>query len=943
MKLSVYGFLLSSSLLSTHIIFAESLSDSVSETSAVAKAATETELSTGFDGSGQPSSGFTSKATSNEAGTTYKLTTDISFANITTITTEEGQPLSIKSDNADGSCFTNTKGDLFFAGNSHSLAFTNISLTGQGAAISHTAKDKTLNLSNISDLTFSSCPGTGASGKGAIFCQGSSLQVKDNTNVIFSNNHSTDNGGAICYTPPEPEPEPEPEPPLEGATSLTKLKDANLGSIPSPVGIIMHSKAKSAEVTDNSVFTFEGNSGLTFSGNSSSKNGGAIYAKNLKIVSGGPTLFTDNTAQEAGGAIAIADGGTLSLTAESGDIIFKGNKGKDDAPNAINIGSTAKITDLRASQGSSIIFYDPITFSSGAGTEIALANAGTQETLKINAPDALPEKTALPTMGKLMIRAEGDVQSTPKSYTGKVVFSGESATNVKEGTPTFTFPTPVELTAGTLVLSDGASLSAKTFKQADAGSCILLEQNTKLQASDSMDLKNLWLDIKDLNSTTLATVSTTGSSGNIDISGPVIVAISDPDFYENPELAQQLNREFLKVSATGQVTVSNGDATNDKEEAHAGYQGIWKLTWEDSPAGGSGSAKVANLNWQPLGYIPTTADTQSYTALVPNSLWGMFADVTAIQRLIESEAHSATGKDIWGAGLSNFFQAKKTNKNRKFRNFSSGYAVGVSSESRHKFKFSFGLSQLFGRAKDYGGARIHEKILSGSLYTEYSTELLPILKFLAGTSVFKPKFLKQVPEDFLVKFQSQCGYFYGDNSMKIKYADATQTHSSWENHCYAGDIGASITLPIKSKDGILQKATPFVKVQSVYIYQKGFHEKGLRRRAFSHTYLTNISIPLGLRIHGDSPSKDLHYELSAAYIGDAYRHNPKNTTTPLVTNVVTTPWITTATNLQRHAARFECCGDYALTSYIHLFAQGSIELRKSARGYHANAGSSIHF
>lgn len=747
----------------------------------------------------------------------------------------------------------------------------------------------------------------------------------------------------MLYTPPEPEPEPEPEPPLEGATSLTKLKDANLGSIPSPVGIIMHSKAKSAEVTDNSVFTFEGNSGLTFSGNSSSKNGGAIYAKNLKIVSGGPTLFTDNTAQEAGGAIAIADGGTLSLTAESGDIIFKGNKGKDDAPNAINIGSTAKITDLRASQGSSIIFYDPITFSSGAGTEIALANAGTQETLKINAPDALPEKTALPTMGKLMIRAEGDVQSTPKSYTGKVVFSGESATNVKEGTPTFTFPTPVELTAGTLVLSDGASLSAKTFKQADAGSCILLEQNTKLQASDSMDLKNLWLDIKDLNSTTLATVSTTGSSGNIDISGPVIVAISDPDFYENPELAQQLNREFLKVSATGQVTVSNGDATNDKEEAHAGYQGIWKLTWEDSPAGGSGSAKVANLNWQPLGYIPTTADTQSYTALVPNSLWGMFADVTAIQRLIESEAHSATGKDIWGAGLSNFFQAKKTNKNRKFRNFSSGYAVGVSSESRHKFKFSFGLSQLFGRAKDYGGARIHEKILSGSLYTEYSTELLPILKFLAGTSVFKPKFLKQVPEDFLVKFQSQCGYFYGDNSMKIKYADATQTHSSWENHCYAGDIGASITLPIKSKDGILQKATPFVKVQSVYIYQKGFHEKGLRRRAFSHTYLTNISIPLGLRIHGDSPSKDLHYELSAAYIGDAYRHNPKNTTTPLVTNVVTTPWITTATNLQRHAARFECCGDYALTSYIHLFAQGSIELRKSARGYHANAGSSIHF
>ncbi|AUS59719.1 autotransporter outer membrane beta-barrel domain-containing protein [Chlamydia abortus] len=367
------------------------------------------------------------------------------------------------------------------------------------------------------------------------------------------------------------------------------------------------------------------------------------------------------------------------------------------------------------------------------------------------------------------------------------------------------------------------------------------------------------------------------------------------------------------------------------------------MTWEDSPTGGSGNEKVANLNWQPLGYIPTMDDTQSYTSLVPNSLWGMVADVTAIQRLIEGEANSATGKDIWGAGLSNFFQGKKTHRNRKFRNFSSGYAVGVSSQSLHNFKFSFGFCQLFGQAKDYGETRIHEKILSGSLYTEYSTELLPILKFLAGTSVFKPKILKQVPEDFQVKFQSQSGYFYGDNSMKVRYSDGTQTHSSWENHCYSGDIGTSITLPIKSKDGLLQKATPFVKVQSVYIYQKGFHEKGLRRRAFSHTYLTNISLPLGIKIHGDSLSKDLHYKLSAAYVGDAYRHNPKNITMPIVTHVVTTPWLTTATNLQRHAAQFACSGDYALTSYIHLFTQGSIELRKSARGYHANAGSSIHF
>ncbi|CAG9046485.1 hypothetical protein NVRI1_00847 [Chlamydia abortus] len=206
MKLSVYGFLLSSSLLSTHIIFADSAPDSASVTSEVAKTADNTNLSEGFDGFTQPDKGFTSKATSNEEGTTYTLTTDISFSNIISLTQEKDQLLRNGSDNTEGSCFTNTQGDLSFAGASHSLEFINISLTGQGAAISQKASGKTLNLSNISDLTFASSPGASVKdkGKGTIFCQGSSLQVKDNTNVVFSNNHSTDNGGAICYatTPP---------------------------------------------------------------------------------------------------------------------------------------------------------------------------------------------------------------------------------------------------------------------------------------------------------------------------------------------------------------------------------------------------------------------------------------------------------------------------------------------------------------------------------------------------------------------------------------------------------------------------------------------------------------------------------------------------------------------------------------------------------------------
>ncbi|SGA01290.1 polymorphic outer membrane protein G family protein [Chlamydia abortus] len=49
------------------------------------------------------------------------------------------------------------------------------------------------------------------------------------------------------------------------------------------------------------------------------------------------------------------------------------------------IGSKAQITDLRASQGRSIIFYDPISFQPEAGTGGTLTEA--DGTLKINAPE----------------------------------------------------------------------------------------------------------------------------------------------------------------------------------------------------------------------------------------------------------------------------------------------------------------------------------------------------------------------------------------------------------------------------------------------------------------------------------------------------------------------------------------------------------------------------
>ncbi|AFS22869.1 POMP90A domain protein [Chlamydia psittaci VS225] len=133
--------------------------------------------------------------------------------------------------------------------------------------------------------------------------------------------------------------------------------------------------------------------------------------------------------------------GECSLTADLGDITFDGNKviktdGSSVKRNSIDLG-TGKFTKLRAKDGFGIFFYDPIT-------------GGGSSALNINEKDTV-------------------------DYTGKIVFSGEKLSDEeKKQTDNLasTFNQPITLSAGSLVLKDGVSVTAKQITQTEGSTVV---------------------------------------------------------------------------------------------------------------------------------------------------------------------------------------------------------------------------------------------------------------------------------------------------------------------------------------------------------------------------------------------------------------------------------------------------------------------------------------
>ncbi|WP_187759040.1 polymorphic outer membrane protein middle domain-containing protein [Chlamydia abortus] len=173
---------------------------------------------------------------------------------------------------------------------------------------------------------------------GAISVNGN-CDITGNKNVVFSGNQAQEiptpstvtveeaaveepveakgSGGAIyCVKAPTSIPAIPIKPPTQ---TLPSLKSAALSGE-------THAKvAQKEEPSPDPCLTISGNASVIFDNNSSTVTGGAIHAKKVVLSSSGNMTFSNNSSGK-GGAIYIADGGDISITATTGSIIFQGNK-----------------------------------------------------------------------------------------------------------------------------------------------------------------------------------------------------------------------------------------------------------------------------------------------------------------------------------------------------------------------------------------------------------------------------------------------------------------------------------------------------------------------------------------------------------------------------------------------------------------------------------------
>ncbi|AFS25964.1 outer membrane autotransporter barrel domain protein [Chlamydia psittaci WC] len=684
---------------------------------------------------------------------------------------------------------------------------------------------------------------------------------------------------------------------------------------------------------------------IFFANNFAANAGGAIYGEKVSITSSGKTVFTNNTAK-TGGAIYIAAGGDLSLSADYGNMIFYDNLNTNDGSpkrNAITLDKGATIKLLAASGDHKLCFYDPIV-----------------TTLPEQAPNGNNTLTINPDRG----------DSAPfTNYIGTVLFSGAHA-NSTESTPNAsTIYQKVVLGGGKLVLADKASLSVVSFEQ-QSDAILLMDNGTSLTitqyshatstpAAAAAAAASVVMATAEASSATTSTAATTASvtnqensngtvsitdlhinlgsltqngegakietkntNGTITITGHISLDDVSGNAYENHDLFNKntvtLNLLSLSTAGTSKITSDDLQLTpRGDADPQYGYQGSWKLSWEDGTNGEANKKKILKATWTKTGFVPSP---ERQASLVPNSLWGAFIDLRSMNALATASCDGfGYGKGLWVAGISNVFHHDRNSVSHGFRRISGGYVIGANSQTLSDSVFGVAFSQVFGKSKDYVVSTTKSQALVGSAY-------LSIKRPLSNT--------------IFTTFAARINYSHTNEDMKTRYTFIPEESGNWDNNCWLGEVGGSLPIVLNTGKLHLNQFVPFVNVQIGYAEHGSFREQLAEARSFCSSRLINLAIPCGFKIDRRSHSYPDFYSLAVSYVPDVWRRNPGCTTLLLANGA---RWKTLATNLDRQGLLIEGSTHTAVNNNIEIFSHGSCELRKSSRNYNINIGSKFRF
>ncbi|WP_348660487.1 polymorphic outer membrane protein middle domain-containing protein [Chlamydiifrater volucris] len=669
--------------------------------------------------------------------------------------------------------------------------------------------------------------------------------------------------------------------------------------------------ASQSSITINGSSNFSGNKALTggggaiyaagnltlngsavFSGNTAKEKGSAIHLKapaqssngGSSITATSTILFSDNisspsTAKKSllhakassctGAAIFGEKNGStttpkLTLSADSGDIIFRNNAvgNTSDSSTFCSIGGSIDLT-LNANKGS-IYFYDAVN-TSGSDSS----------TCKIN-------------------------NSSSSSYFGEITFSGTIHENKS------TIGQKVQLHAGTLIL-DKAELTVNSFTQTGgnlvmgAGSALiakgssanfsLLSREKEKQKSpvkaevvhsshppvslknaedDSITITNLFIDIGGLingsaNSAPKLNLSTGNSSGKINLTGASVTIVdSDGTLYQNPALGQ--NKEITLISLPSSDKVEGkdqflkklyGDLTPIK-----GYMGTWKLK--------AGSNNQITAEWtfdryQQWAYVPRES---SYYL---NSLVGARASLVAVKQGILNNCLSSARFDdplynvVWTSGVGTFLQIEEHAGAAALNYSSKGYITALDSKPNPDLILGAAFSQMFGRTKT---EKMHKD------YDYYNSEHSYQTTFYAGCPVYllSRNYRNKRP----VLWQGVLSYAYMKHRSRTFYPSIWDKNlADWHDRAWVLDSRLTFDFREPTVDSSA-RLSAFLGCECISLRQSSFEESYYNPRKFDSTSYRYIALPTGFAMEGTLLLEYalLYNKMMVAYTPAIFRNEP---------------------------------------------------------------------
>lgn len=666
---------------------------------------------------------------------------------------------------------------------------------------------------------------------------------------------------------------------------------------------------KALAISGLSIKNITGN--VLFENNIASEYGGAIYMESF----GGDTPpIPTNTlsaiapystpapgeARESLGSVE----NSLFLSADGGNIIFQGNRvglsAADYVANSICLTEGAYIDQLRAAEGRTINFHDPV-----------LSYTFSDEFLHFNQTENGTE------------------------YTGTILFSGEKV--------------------GEYIIKDDFETDAAYQKRLYESRYSRIMQdailhNGVLHVADeaTLELHSLTVnhsELKTSNGGLLKAKMLTLNGALIDIKG--LLSGSAPLALETRLLSGQItawDRDGDLYSGTGPLTkdrtfavltIGNDDANLDgfsldmsddrTGDTKYGVQGEWSLTWDDqlSPLAADNPAHTLYAHWTYTGYNIDPEKQQDAMATI-NSLWTSKSNLDTLTNTVRGQMGSyrfmqAKDTNFWTSGLGDFSSQRSTAAIDGYDYWGGGYALGADTRICKNIILGLSFGQLIGT---HQGRSKHTSIDQDTLM-----------------EMVYASYLQQIDNRNSLRYEASIGYGSTSNRMSSYDNRGEYARGKWDN--MTGNITFRLNWDYSlDRNWVL---TPFIGLEYSHGRQDAFTESGRDARIFDKSKLYNLTLPIGTELtHVSNLSGGRVWinKIGLSYTPDVYRHNPGGRG-QFVGD--TEAWKTYCINPPRNSGTLDVSTRYHFNDSWAVFAAYQLDVRDRGCYQNVNVGISTSF